>query len=1066
MRRTLGKVVPILAVVAVLLTAPYAATAWNGTQEIKLGDQVTGEFAGGAVPEMHTYSFYATEDTKLQVTLQAAKKVDLLPSLRLLNANGSNVDLGDSKISKKPTKIQIKKFLMPSTGWYLFEVGINEGSGGYTLKTKGTPPKKFNEKSIAVETYEFDAQDGDQMTATVKKGKGSAADPVFVSLTDPDGEAFDFGEETNKIKKLPLTMNGTWTLGWRNDGGAGDYKIDVKLKIAKSKEKYEPGEQTSQAMGNIDAGDPIGAAAQGYVGSETCRTCHAEAFNDMVNSFHNSKMRNPFREGGGGYAIPPAVEAQFRAGTDLTQDPAYAGLNGLMLSYVEGDALPYKITIGTTTYEVMYVMGGNGVWKQRYVVKFGNSHYISPVQFNEKPQTYAAYHPEHWYDMDGNATPINPKNSWERRCGACHSTGLDVSYDAMSGEYTTGYAEMNIGCEACHGAGETHTQTQSADDILNPRDLIDGTAEGIQRADLVCGQCHGRGSGDKVDGSPDSTGYPWLDTTGIFPPGSIDLDSYYTRVGPSAFLQYKDNPMGFAPTPDDITDDTYLASRQHHQQWLDIIKGPHAPDKLYDGVCFDCHDPHGNGKKHMITDELTRSGHTFTDVSNDNNKLCLSCHATHGDFEDVTKEDVDLITDDSAPQVVVDAVVDHMSDKAAMPVDSADYDPAGSTAVGRCSKCHMVKTAKSAVYSTDAAGHNQGDIHGHTFLPIWPNVSVINANDITNSCNACHPLTEGDETQVIIEDWTSDPNENGTFHADTPRNFQNGVANHNRDGGVACAACHTTAGFVEIQVELNDIHALTGAEDADERNQFVFDSLQRDKGITCEACHGKQTDGTFAAGENPLRFPKAELCGRCHNNETVLYEDYVADGEIVRHPQINMLEGVDGGEVTGETYGNTAHTGAATDKCVTCHFNQDADGNHSFMPTIAACQVCHPTLDTFNRTARADYDGNGTVDGIQDEIAGCLENLQAAILGATTSTGAVITYDAPYFLIDGDRSNTAALDATADAALMRAIFNSYWVSFDASGGIHNTEYALQLLQNSYEEVTGTDWNTGTGGTKR
>ena len=44
-----------------------------------------------------------------------------------------------------------------------------------------------------------------------------------------------------------------------------------------------------------------------------------------------------------------------------------------------------------------------------------------------------------------------------------------------------------------------------------------------------------------------------------------------------------------------------------------------------------------------------------------------------------------------------------------------------------------------------------------------------------------------------------------------------------------------------------------------------------------------------------------------------------------------------------------------------------------------------------------------------------------------------------------------------DAALMRAMFNHYWVRFDASLGIHNTRYALNLLQNSYEELTGQIW---------
>jgi hypothetical protein len=49
------------------------------------------------------------------------------------------------------------------------------------------------------------------------------------------------------------------------------------------------------------------------------------------------------------------------------------------------------------------------------------------------------------------------------------------------------------------------------------------------------------------------------------------------------------------------------------------------------------------------------------------------------------------------------------------------------------------------------------------------------------------------------------------------------------------------------------------------------------------------------------------------------------------------------------------------------------------------------------------------------------------------------------------------LDPVQDEALMRAMFNHYWVDFDGSRGIHNASYALQLLQTSYEEITGQAW---------
>lgn len=1076
MTRRVSRTVSLLALAALVVfgaTSP-AKAAWNGTAEIRLGDTRYSEFEGGTLSELHVYRFYATAGTRLDVTLKIGKKVTLVPNLQLFGLNGIEVDLGESLIVKKT--IKIKKFFLENTGYYELRVTATEGVGDYSLKTKGKFPKKFKEEQAAT-TYEFESRDVSLLTASVKPAKKSPAVPLIISLTDPDGNPVAIDVDVKKIKKVELAKDGMYVLAWRNDGDPGNVQVTVTLKTVRSKEKVEEEVQETQPLGVIDKGDPDVAtgSAPGFVGSESCRVCHDEIAHKVANSFHNSKLRNTFREGAAGYVIPPEVVDLFKAGTDLTLLPVYQTLNGLSLSFVEGDALPYKITVGQQIYDVMFVMGGNGPWKQRFVVKIGGSHYITPVQYNDKAKTFAAYHPEHWFDTNtGEPLPaMATTNSWERRCGACHSTGLKLSYDAMSTEYRAGYAELNVGCEACHGAGNEHVlkaaagDADAADAILNPRDLVDGTAEGVRTADLVCAQCHNRGAGGTPTGAPKSTGYPWKEGNSIYTPGDPDFHEYFTSTTSAGdFWRYKDNPMGFVPTPTDPADDTWLSGLKHRQQGIDIMNGPHAPDQLYDGVCFDCHNAHADSsRKHMMADTLTREGSTFRNIENDDNSLCLACHKGHGDFEDLTADDVEAITDGAVPVAVVDAVVDHMKDHAAMPIDAVDYDPAG-TGTGRCSKCHMPKMAKSAVYTTDAAGNNVGDIHAHTFIPVWPNVSQLVT--ITNSCNGCHPIDANDMAADIIDEWATDPDSDGTFHADTPRNFQNGVANHNRAGGVACAACHTTEGFVEIQVN-GTLHDLTGAGDADARFDMVKHAIGRDVGITCKACHGKQSDGTFAAGENPLRFPKAELCGKCHNNETVLLEDYIADGEIVRHPQREMIDGVEGGEAPGFTYSNSAHTAlTATDGCVTCHYNQAAGGKHSFEPTLESCNVvgCHSgnPLTTFNRPAFGDYDGDGTTEGIQEEVSGALDVLKTAILGTATSTGAIITYDDEdhVFLIDGDEGDTAALDATnaTDAALMRAMFNHYWVSFDASGGIHNTSYGLKLVQTAYMALTGMDW-TGT-----
>ena len=85
--------------------------------------------------------------------------------------------------------------------------------------------------------------------------------------------------------------------------------------------------------------------------------------------------------------------------------------------------------------------------------------------------------------------------------------------------------------------------------------------------------------------------------------------------------------------------------------------------------------------------------------------MCLACHATHGDFEDITPEQV-ADYDENVGHIgeVVSAHGNH------------PYAPERSMGLSRCSKCHMPKTAKSAI---------NYDIHGHTYEPIAPEKTIM-----------------------------------------------------------------------------------------------------------------------------------------------------------------------------------------------------------------------------------------------------------------------------------------------------------------------------------------------------
>ncbi|MBI3854899.1 MAG: hypothetical protein HY293_04330 [Planctomycetes bacterium] len=150
---------------------------------------------------------------------------------------------------------------------------------------------------------------------------------------------------------------------------------------------------------------------------------------------------------------------------------------------------------------------------------------------------------------------------------------------------------------------------------------------------------------------------------------------------------------------------------------------------------------------------------------------------------------------------------------------------------------------------------------------------------------------------------------------------------------------------------------------------------------------------------------------------------------------------------------------------------------------VAACTQCHTTAVDFHDVARGDYDGNLLVEPVQDEIAGLRLALKAAIevkigvmlnpitpvpvtltpgsgrIKYTVTAGALVrTFPGPGVSSgenpDVSYSTLSAADKATLDALYGAAYNWTFVGNDLSEGIHNTGYAVNLLQSAYKAVTG------------
>ena len=122
--------------------------------------------------------------------------------------------------------------------------------------------------------------------------------------------------------------------------------------------------------------------------------------------------------------------------------------------------------------------------------------------------------------------------------------------------------------------------------------------------------------------------------------------------------------------------------------------------------------------------------------------------------------------------------------------------------------------------------------------------------------------------------------------------------------------------------------------------------------------------------------------------------------------------------------------------------------------TPAACKTCHSTIkDDFNLPAKADYDGNGKTEGVQNEVKGLLDILFKAL----TDNGVKKAASNPYFTLPDNAS-----DKIKNAVYnFRTVYGVMW-SGDTPGNegkaqaIHNFKRSVTLLQLSYKDLTGKD----------
>lgn len=401
-------------------------------------------------------------------------------------------------------------------------------------------------------------------------------------------------------------------------------------------------------------------------------------------------------------------------------------------------------------------------------------------------------------------------------------------------------------------------------------------------------------------------------------------------------------------------------------------------------------------------------------VSDHYGESCLSCHTVgpwegdNGAFDDVWAE-----TDWTFPDPPQEG------EWAAL---QADYPELANLANIQCENCHGPGSA------------HMGDPEG------------ITINYTSEGCAYCH---DEPPRHIKTAQWRM-----SAHSRESDRAFTYPIG----EGRESCVRCHSGKAFIDAAEGIEEVSTDFGTvgcpvchdpHSAENEHQLrVFDTVTL-------------PDGTEVTDAGP-----SATCMSCHNGRRGPEE---VENEEPSWPHYSnaaeMIVGV-AGYTYGEDIGNSPHVTLGVG-CVDCHMAQtpgiddmgtpdDTEddyplpghneiGEHTFAMTspdgvelVGACSECHGEIESFNLEAKGDYDGDGSIEGVQDEVQGLLD----VLLEAIQEDGATWLGQHPYWE-----------NVTTDAQ-KGAIFNYMVVANEGSLGIHNTARAVQLLQASYRDLTG------------
>jgi len=350
-----------------------------------------------------------------------------------------------------------------------------------------------------------------------------------------------------------------------------------------------------------------------YTGGESCIECHRKEFDLWKGSDHDLAMA---------HATSETVLGDF--------NDAVFEFDGEEHRFYKKDDRFFVWTSGPDgrmgEFEISYTFGFRPL--QQYLIAFeGGKLQCLPLTWDtQKNEWYhmvdAVYSSEH-IDHTNWLYWANQAQNWNGMCADCHSTNLQKGYDFKADTFQTVWKDINVHCEACHGAGSEHLEWAKLPEMARLADksygLLVQTAELDNRTYVDrCARCHSRRT-----------------VFSDFPGYTADLMDH---ISPTMLIE----PYYF-PDGQILEEDYVYASFTHSKMYMTDIKcndchNVHSlklveEDIKANDLCLQCHRAdiydaydHHFHKKQGETGEVLIAGDSVYDVGS--GALCVNCHMT------------------------------------------------------------------------------------------------------------------------------------------------------------------------------------------------------------------------------------------------------------------------------------------------------------------------------------------------------------------------------------------------------------------------------------------------------